>query len=1433
MKQTLSILTAVFAVLAFLVSCGGSEGSGSGSSGNNDSGETGSIYGIVTDKATGEQIINAGVELQPVGLKTVTGSDGQFEFNEVAVGTYTLFITKTGYVETSSSITVNSGKQAKGDVQLEKAPAALRIVNDNGKDISEIDFGEKLADVSRQFNIFNDGYEKLEWELSFSAEWIKSVSKEGGELKAGGTQGVIVNIDRNLLESGENVTTIHITSNDGNKQLTVKATNATVLPTLNTLETTNITSSTAVLNAEILTKGVPSYSERGFVYALESNPTLENTIAQLTAKVTEENLYSATVTGLELGEEYYVRGYAINEAGVAYSTNEVKFSPEMDLPNVTTEEATNIDLDSESATFNGTIVDEGDPAYTERGFVYGFTHNPSVDNTKIEVIGSGLGKFSANVTELEVGSIYYIRAYAINNKGVAYGSDVMLDLNGTVPQVKTGPATDLNIEAGTAVFHGEIEYLGDPIYSERGFVYNINHNPTTDDSKVVVSGTSEGEYSSDVDGLVVGNIYYVRVFATNAQGTAYGDEVEVDFGELKPQVTTGEATNINLGAGTATLNGTIVSVGDPAYTERGFVYATVHNPTVEENADTKKVVPGTDSGAFSINVSGLELNTLYYVRAYATNSQGTVYGAEKELDMTGTLPVVTTAAVSGISIEAGTATFKGTIEELGDPAYTERGFVYGLTHNPTIDDTKRIVSGNASGVFSANISELVRNKIYYIRAYATNAVGTSYGEEVVLDFTAVMPVVNTSAVTAKNIGAGTATFNGTIVSVGDPAYTERGFVYGLTHNPTIDDMKKVVSGNASGVFSANISELVMNKIYYIRAYATNAVGTSYGEEVVLDFNAVMPVVTTSAVTAKNIGAGSATFNGSITSVGDPVYTERGFVYGLTHSPTIDDTKKVVSGSGTGTFSANVTELSVNKIYYIRAYATNVQGTVYGSEVSADFSAVMPVLTTSAVTSISIGGGTATFNGSITSVGDPAYTERGFVYGTVHNPTVENADTDTGDTDTLPECSSTSGTPCKDSSSGLVWSAKASTTYTWQNAVDYCNSYSEGGYSDWKLPNIDELRTLLIASRVSANCQASETNGCLSSSCWTCSTCTESCTPASSGTDCDSCQPYSDGRFSKLGDGNVYLWSSSTRSDDTGRAWYVSFPSGNVNNYYKTSSNYVRCVRYSQSDTGSADTDIAARKKVVPGSGTGAFSASVTNLEMNKTYYIRAYATNLQGTAYGNEETLNFNPVSASVKTNSVSNIDATTATLNGSITALGDPKYTEKGFVYAKTPNPTIALSNKVTVSGSGIGTFIYDLTGLETQVIYYVKAYVISNNNIYYGNEISFFTESPYYYILKSAGFMVAKEYSGRFDWNSALEYCNGYEKAGFSDWRLPTFNELMIVYNNKDSIGIFPDDDRLFRSSSRKDDRNSYSIDFLTGGKHSTGDSGLWYVCCVRNTN
>ena len=150
--------------------------------------------------------------------------------------------------------------------------------------------------------------------------------------------------------------------------------------------------------------------------------------------------------------------------------------------------------------------------------------------------------------------------------------------------------------------------------------------------------------------------------------------------------------------------------------------------------------------------------------------------------------------------------------------------------------------------------------------------------------------------------------------------------------------------------------------------------------------------------------------------------------------------------------------------------------------------------------------------------------------------------------TLPECSSTSSTPCKDSSTGYIWSAKASTTYTWQNAVDYCSSYSEGGLSGWHLPTITELRTLILncPSTMPTGSCAVKDPGCLSMSCWTSATCA-------------SCSQDSSGGHSKFGE-TGYFWSSSTLSDETGYAWDVRFDYGYTGPSLKTYDYYVRCVR---------------------------------------------------------------------------------------------------------------------------------------------------------------------------------------------------------------------------------------------------------------------------------
>ena len=195
------------------------------------------IYGIVTDKATGEPIKSAGVELLPVGLKTITGTDGRFEFANLKAGSYQVYITQAGYVDVvSTNIELTIGQSLKRDVQMELLPPALRVVNDSRQDITELDFGSAETDITRSFNLLNDGAEKLEWEITYTANWIKSVSKTQGVLEVGKPQSFIVTIDRTKLASGTNTTTLHITSNNGSKQLTLKAVKELLLPALKVVD---------------------------------------------------------------------------------------------------------------------------------------------------------------------------------------------------------------------------------------------------------------------------------------------------------------------------------------------------------------------------------------------------------------------------------------------------------------------------------------------------------------------------------------------------------------------------------------------------------------------------------------------------------------------------------------------------------------------------------------------------------------------------------------------------------------------------------------------------------------------------------------------------------------------------------------------------------------------------------------------------------------------------------------------------------------------------------------------------------------------------------------------------------------------------------------------------------------------------------------------
>lgn len=695
----------------------------------------GSIYGVVTNKATGEPIKSAGVTLNPNGATTVTGSDGCFEFTGLAQGGYAVVIAKTDYKEyTSGMITVETGQTTHLDVQLEKLPPSLRVVNNDNEDIDVLDFGAQKSDISRSFNIFNDGESSLEWEITYTADWIKSVSKTSGILRADSTQALVVIIDREKLSGGENTTTFHITSNNGSKQLMIKAYGDTK-PVLNMIDVLNITKTTADFSGEVLSAGDPAYTERGFVYATSSMPTIENTMAKITSTLNSNTQYISSVTGLIEGETYYVRAYAINSVGVSYSSNEVKFSTIAQSVELTTDEVTNIDVLAGTAVLNATMRNVGSPCFTERGFYYGTNPEPSVNDNVIRDYGTTAGKFSATITNLQPSSTYYVRAYAIQNEKYIYGETKVFGIHSEPAQVTTSSAT--NLSSTSATLNGYIAAMGNPAYTEKGFCYATHSNPSISTNKRTVSGYGVGDYSLTLNDLEYETTYYYRAYVIQNGNPIYGNVVAFTTTWQEAVVFTLEPTNVE--GNSAKLKGQVTYAGDPKFYMRGFCYNTSGQPTIN---DPKIEQQSSMTGVYSMDITNLEAGVTYYVRAFVRQNDKVVYSDDiKSFSITvQDDPIVETNSVTNISgIDSGlgvyydySVQFNGTIYDKGDPAYYERGFVYGTDSYVTASSgTKVVVSGTGEGSFSTTtILNVWTASKWYVRAYARSKNGYAYGDAV-------------------------------------------------------------------------------------------------------------------------------------------------------------------------------------------------------------------------------------------------------------------------------------------------------------------------------------------------------------------------------------------------------------------------------------------------------------------------------------------------------------------------------------------------------------------------------------------------------------------------------------------------------------------------------------------------------------------------------
>jgi len=259
--------------------------------------------------------------------------------------------------------------------------------------------------------------------------------------------------------------------------------------------------------------------------------------------------------------------------------------------------------------------------------------------------------------------------------------------------------------------------------TEKGICWNTQASPTTANSKAVATSSTGATYSVKLTGLVHATKYYARAYAIIDGAPVYSEDFVFTAGSIAPILTTTAATAVT--GTTATSGGNVTDNGGEEVTARGVCWAVGHLPTVNDS----KTSDLAGSGAFTSSITNLLGATTYRVRAYATNKIGTSYGPEVSLNTLVAPPVVAaTKAVTGIAVDGGVS--GGEVTYNGGAVISDRGVCLSTVNNPTVSDIKASSGAGEVGTFTTNVTGLTKGTKYYVRAYATNSAGTSYGPEI-------------------------------------------------------------------------------------------------------------------------------------------------------------------------------------------------------------------------------------------------------------------------------------------------------------------------------------------------------------------------------------------------------------------------------------------------------------------------------------------------------------------------------------------------------------------------------------------------------------------------------------------------------------------------------------------------------------------------------
>lgn len=644
-------------------------------------------------------------------------------------------------------------------------------------------------------------------------------------------------------------------------------------------------------------------------------------------------------------------------------------------------------------------------------------------------------------------------------------------------------------------------------------------------------------------------------------------------------------------------------------------------------------VEHTDSkGFFSILVRYNEINSSYYLLIGDTSCvpvkrEFKGFG-QAEIDL-GTIevegpkaPTVKTFEPTDITPEG--ATVGGDVTDDGRTTVTERGICYSTEEYPALESGKHTVNGSGKGEFAGTLTELEHNTTYYVRAYAKNRIGTSYGEQYSFTTGSGEAEVVTDSVYA--ITAVSAKCAGTVVADGGYKVTARGVCWAKNPDPTTTDYI-ANEGSGKGEFACAMRNLDINTTYYVRAFATNEVGTVYGEQIKLQTQSGLATITTNSTNSTT--ASSISIGGKVTDNGGYDVIERGICYSnLISEPTIDE-DKISSGKGNGEFTISIKNLTPSTLYYVRAYAINLNGISYGNIEKITTKSGMAVVTLDSITNITAL--TAQTTAKVIDNLGATLKECGVCWGKTPNPT-------------LSDSSVVGGTQFNTTYSCAMTNLLPNTTYYVRAyaTTDVGISYSAQSNFTTKsgLPIVSTAETTANSVQISSGGDVTSDGGYNITARGVCystnnsnPTISDNYTTAGIGT----------GSYTSIItqislSTTYYIRAYATNQNGTAYGDVITITSGNGLPIVETTiigENVTETTAISGGNvTDDCGASITARgvcwstlpyptvndNKTSDGGGIGYYSSTITDIDLTSsyTYYVRAYATNENGTSYGRQ-----------------------------------------------------------------------------------------------------------------------------------------------------------------------------------------------------------------------